>query len=238
MIDIHSHLIFGVDDGSSCLDESLRMIEAAERSEINTIIATPHFQNGIFSNEGVREKFELLASKAADYHVDIRLGNEVSADDYVLKNINFDNSQYLLIEMPYGVPFENIARLIYKLSAADTRIIVAHPERNRKIIRSFHSFIQLIHTANCRIQIDAGSIVGIYGTRVKEFARHLLKIKAVDFVASNAHCTADYINLYPAAVRKLYQLCSEEYAVRLLESNAYEMITVNGGTTNYGREIG
>lgn len=244
MIDIHSHLIFGVDDGSSSLEESIRMIEAAEKHNIGTIIATPHFQNGIFNNDGVWGKFELLVNKAADYHIDIRLGNEVFADDEILniikakKNINFGNSQYLLIELPYNASFEYVAKLIYKITAANIKIIIAHPERNRKIMKNFHEFIKLIHTANCQVQLDAGSIIGIYGTFVKEAARQLLKIKAADFMASNAHCPSDYMTLFPAAVRKIYQLCDEEYAVKLLVSNAYKMISVEGSISNYGREIG
>jgi len=244
MLDIHSHLIFGVDDGSSCLDESIRMIEIAEMHNISTIIATPHFHNGIFNNNGVLEKFELLVNKAVDYHVEIRLGNEVFADDEILniikakKNINFGNSQYLLIELPYSDSFEHIANLIYKIAAANIKIIIAHPERNRKVMKSFHEFIKLIHTANCQVQLDAGSIIGVYGAFVKETARQLLKIKAADFMASNAHCARDYMTLYPAAVQKIYQLCDEEYAIKLLESNARKIITVEGSISEYGREIG
>jgi protein-tyrosine phosphatase len=244
MIDIHSHLIFGVDDGSSCLEESIRMIEAAYKYNICTIIATPHFQNGIFNNDGVLEKFELLVNKAADYHIDIRLGNEVFADDEILnitkakKNINFGNSQYLLIELPYSASFEYIAKLIYKIAAANIKIIIAHPERNRNIIRNFYEFIKLIRTANCQVQLDAGSIIGVYGAFVKEFARQLLKMKMVDFMASNAHCSSDYMTIFPAAVQKIYRLCDEEYAIKLLESNAHEIITVDGSISNYGREIG
>lgn len=244
MIDIHSHLIFGVDDGSSCLEESLRMIEAAGRSNIGTIIATPHFQKGVFNNDGVLEKFELLVNRASDYNLDIRLGNEVFADDEMIntvnakKNINFGNLQYLLVEMPYNASFERITRLIYKLSSSNTNIIIAHPERNRKILRHFHEFIKLINTVNCQIQLDAGSVIGVYGAFVKEAARKLLKIKAADFVASNAHCPMDYMTLFPAAVGRIYQLCGEEYANKLLESNAHEIIHVKGSLSNYGREIG
>jgi len=244
MIDIHSHLIFGVDDGSSCLEESIRMIEAAEKHNIGTIIATPHFQNGIFNNDGVLGKFELLVNKAADYHIDIRLGNEVFADGELLniikakRNINFGNSQYLLIELPYSASFEDISKLIYNITAANIKVIIAHPERNRKIMKNFHEFVNLIREAKCQVQLDAGSITGIYGAFIKEVARQLLKIKAVDYMASNAHCAGDYMTVFPEAVQKIYQLCDEEYAMKLLESNAHEIISVEGSASNYGREIG
>jgi len=244
MLDIHSHLIFGVDDGSSCLEESIRMLETAKKSSIDTIIATPHFQNGIFNNDGVLEKFELLLDRAADYNIDLRLGNEVLAGDTIIniikseKSISFDNSQSILIELPYNASFEYAARLIHKIAATKLKIIIAHPERNRKIKKNFSEFINLLHTTNCQVQIDAGSIIGVYGVLVKEVARQLLKAKVANFVASNAHCSKDYMTIYPAAVHKVYQLCDEEYAIKLLESNSPEIVTVEGGPSNYGREIG
>lgn len=244
MIDIHSHLIFGVDDGSSCIEESIKMIEAAVNQNINTIIATPHFQKGIFNNDRVLEKYEIIVSKAADYHIDLRLGNEIFADNEILnlikakKNINFGNSTYLLIELPYSPTFECIAALLYKIAAENIKIIIAHPERNLKIMKNFNEFIKIIHSVNCQIQIDAGSITGVYGVYVKKIACQMLKIKIVDFIASNAHCSEDYISIFPAAVQKIYKICDEEYAFKLLESNAREIIPVEGSASEYGREIG
>ncbi len=244
MLDIHSHLIFGVDDGSSCLEESIRMMETAKKNSIDTIIATPHFQNGIFNNDGVLEKFELLVDKAMDYKIDIRLGNEVLVDEKIVSiikakySIRTGNSQSILMELPYNISFEYTARLIHKIAATNINIIIAHPERNRKIIKNFKDFIELIHAVNCQVQIDAGSIIGIYGVLVKEVAHQLLKVKAADYVASNAHCSMDYMTIFPEAVHKIYKLCDEEYAVKLLESNSPEIVTVEGGIGSYGREIG
>lgn len=244
MVDIHSHLIFGVDDGSSCLEESIRMIEAAKKNGIDTIIATPHFQNGVFSNDGVLERFELLADRAADYNMHIRLGNEVLADDKLIniikaaKSISFGHSQSILVELPYNASFETAARLIKRIAAADIKIIIAHPERNRKIIKNIRKLMELIHTANCQVQIDAGSIAGVYGVLIKDAAYQLLKAKAVDFMASNAHCSGDYRTIFPVAVRRIYQLCDEEYAGKLLKSNPPDIVIMEGGAGDYGREIG
>jgi protein-tyrosine phosphatase len=244
MLDIHSHLIFGTDDGSSCLEESIRMIETAKKNGIGTIIATPHFQIGIFSNDHVLEKYELLVERAADYGMDIRLGNEVLADDkliniiHAVKSINFVNSQRMLVELPYNTSFENAARLIQKIASYNIKILIAHPERNRKIVRNLRNLINMIHAVNCQVQIDAGSIAGVYGVLVKEAACQLLKARAVDYMASNAHCVLDYKTIFPAAVDKIYQLCDEEYAVKLLNSNPPEIINIGGGAVDHGREIG
>jgi protein-tyrosine phosphatase len=244
MLDIHSHLIFGVDDGSSCLEESIRMIETAKKNSIDTIIATPHFQLGIFSNDRALEKYELLAERAADYGMDIRLGNEVLAEDKLInyinaiESINFVNSQRMLLELPYNASFETAARLIQKIASANIRIIIAHPERNRKIIRNFRNLINLIHVVNCEVQIDAGSIAGVYGFLVKEAACQLLKARAVDYVASNAHCALDYETIFPAAVERIYHTCDEEYAVKLLNPSPFEIICIAGGAIENGRETG
>lgn len=244
MLDIHSHLIFGVDDGSSCLEESIRMIEAAKKNSIGTIIATPHLQIGIFNNDRVLEKYELLVNRAADYGMDIRLGNEVLLDDKLInimnatKGIKNINSQRMLIELPYNASFYSAARLIKKISAANIKIIVAHPERNRKIIRNSRNLINLIQSVNCQVQIEAGSIAGVYGILVKEAAYQLLKARVVDYMASNAHCVLDYKTMFPAAVNKLYHICDEEYAEKLLNQDLPEIINIEGVKSNYGRETG
>jgi protein-tyrosine phosphatase len=244
MIDIHSHLIFGVDDGSSCLEESIRMIEAAEKNNIRTIIATPHFQTGIFNNDGVLEKYLLLVKQAENYHVDIRLGNEVFADNGIFNLIrskdspDFDNFRYLLLELPYNASYDHISKLLCQIAAFNIKVIIAHPERNRKIMKRFHEFIALIRHVNCRLQVDAGSIIGVYGNSVKKDACQLLKIKAADFIASNAHCSNDYRIFFPVAIHKIRRLCGEEYAMKLLESNAQDLIAVQGSASCYGRETG
>lgn len=244
MIDIHSHLIFGVDDGASSLEESIRMMEAAQKHKVETIIATPHFRSGIFNNEGVFEKFEVLFTRAADFNIRLRLGNEVLGDDKILslikpkKSIDFNNSQYIMLELPYNASLEYAARMIYKIAAKDIKIILAHPERNRKIMKGFHAFNQLIHTAKCQVQVDAGSVVGVYGGFVKAAARQLLKIEAADYLASNAHSSVDYISILPAAVKKIYKLCNEGYASKLLKSNLPDIMTFGKGIEEYGRETG
>jgi protein-tyrosine phosphatase len=190
------------------------------------------------------EKYELLAERAADYGMDIKLGNEVLAEDKLInfinaiESINFVNSQRMLIELPYNASFETAARLIQKISAANIKIIIAHPERNRKIIRNFRNLINLIHFVNCQVQIDAGSIAGVYGFLVKEAACQLLKARAVDYVASNAHCALDYETILPAAVERIYHTCDEEYAVKLLNPSPLEIICIAGGAIEHGRETG
>jgi len=246
MIDIHSHLIFGVDDGSNCLEESVRMIEKAKMQNINTIIATPHFQKGIFNGDGVEDKFRILAERAAEYSMDIRLGKEMFADEWVINIINHQRYSttgglpyipYILVELPYNASFSYVASFISRVTKVNIDIIIAHPERNRRIMKNFNEFISLVRATNCRIQVDAGSIAGVYGVFVKEIARQMLKMKAVDFVASNAHTPDDYTSIFSAAAQKIYRLCGEEYAIRLLELNAREIINLTGRVNHYGREI-
>jgi protein-tyrosine phosphatase len=144
----------------------------------------------------------------------------------------------MLVELPYNVSFETAARLIQKITAANIKIIIAHPERNRKIIRNFRNLIHLIQVVNCQVQIDAGSIAGVYGFLVREAACQMLKARVVDYVASNAHCAMDYKTVFPAAVDKVYHLCDEEYAGSLLNLKPPEIINFKGGAVDHGRETG
>lgn len=240
MIDIHSHLIFGVDDGASCLEESMKMLDAARKQGIDTIIATPHFHNGVFKNDSVIERYELLAERASCYGTDIRLGNEVFVYDDMfsfIKPVNTFGTQYMLTSLPYSATFDYAEKLLSRISSLNINMIIAHPERNRKVMKHFGAFMNLVHTLNCHIQIDAGSIVGIYGSSVREAARQMLILKRVHYMASNAHSAEDYQTLFPGAVQRLYRLCREDYVHMLLESRAPQIMTVNGGVT-YGRETG
>lgn len=239
MIDIHSHLIFGVDDGSSSIEESIKMIEAAEKNNVRTIVATPHFQDKIFINEGVLENYEILLYKASNFDVRIKLGNEVYADDSIIsfiknqRKVNVDNLPYVLLEFPLNATIEEGRKLIGKISALNLKTIVAHPERNRNLTKNLDEFVAFVNDTKCGVQIEAGSIVGVYGTHVKKVTKQLLKLKVVDFMATNAHYSQDYSLLYPRAVEKIHKLCDDEYAYKILESNANEIITTSDLKSKY-----
>jgi protein-tyrosine phosphatase len=225
MIDIHSHVIFGVDDGPSTMEQSAVMIYHAEEAGIGTIVATPHSHEPLFDTERLTDNYQELQYRIRSCNISIKLGYEVfinpfiQAADWKNTDLTLDNSRYLLFELPFNASPEDGFDLLHALKLKDTIPVIAHPERNRNFLRNF-SELGGYSNAGCMIQIDAASILGVYGRDVREYAKRLVKLNKVDFVASNAHCSEDYANWYQKAFNEVSKWAGEENARRLFQSNA------------------
>lgn len=226
MIDIHSHLIYGVDDGSYCLEESLKMISAAAKLGIDRIIATPHYQKKLYENTAVIDKYTVLSAKAAELQMELQLGSELYANEdliiYIRKMSRKSklNAQYLLIEIPFNFTCEKAIKMLNRIKKYQVKIVIAHPERNLLLMDKMKSFTGFIESSGILLQADAGSIAGSYGHKVKEYTKKLISLGLVDFIASNAHNGNDYSKVYSKAVETIYKWCSTREANLLLKSNA------------------
>lgn len=229
MIDIHSHIIHDLDDGPSRIDETVKMICEAEKLGIKVIIATPHYHEGVFTMEKVFEKYNEVLSRANEYNITIKLGSEVFLSSGVCIRIcedatlTLNRSRYSLIELPLSTMPEYNLDAIYKLQANGIIPIIAHPERNRNFIRNPES-LEAYTERGCLLQMDIGSIAGAYGGGVRDFAKRLIRLKMVDFIASDAHCSADYTEWYKKAYLRTNKWAGEEYTERLFFRNAASIV--------------
>lgn len=228
MIDIHCHVVHGVDDGPSSIQQSIRMVMEAEKLGIKKIIATPHFHEGIFGSKQVQSEFDDLKKRMDGCGIDLFLGHEVFLQPNIPeliqsgKHLTLGNSGYILLELPYDTIPIYAYDVIYKLHLENIMPIIAHPERNIPFVKNIHSFIHFIEKG-CLIQIDAGSVVGAYGKKSKAFAKKILQLQLVDFVASDSHCAEDYNHRYPQAYQKIMGWVGEKYSKKLFYENP-EMI--------------
>lgn len=224
MIDIHSHIIYGTDDGAPTIEETVKMLRKAQDLGITTIIATPHYQENIFTLEGVQERLPYVAEKAREYGIVLKSGCEVYINPFIDRLVRenklllLNGADYILLELPYeSIPLYTYD-IIYKLQLQRISIIIAHPERNLNLIKDFTQFSNILKRG-CMMQMDAGSIAGVYGSTVEEFAKKLIKQRMVHFVASDAHCTKDYDDWYLKAYKKVCRWAGIEYADKLFTSN-------------------
>ncbi|MCR4435374.1 MAG: phosphoesterase [Clostridiales bacterium] len=229
MIDIHSHVLFNVDDGPSNLEESVKMVREAERLGIQVIIATPHFQENIFNGDNVYDSYQELVHRVRNMDVEIKLGYEVFITPNVplinktKKRLTLNNTSYLLFEFPFsGVPVYG-HETIYKLQLDNITPIIAHPERNRTFLKNFGRLLDFRQTG-CLVQVDAASIAGVYGRHVRRFVKQLVKMDLVDFVASDAHYARDYAAWYGEAYNSVCRWAGKEYADRLFHKNAEAIV--------------
>jgi protein-tyrosine phosphatase len=232
MIDVHSHIIFGVDDGPSCIEQSLEMLKEADRVGIRTIIATPHFHEPIFDLERVEENYQELLFRAKDYDIGIQLAYEVfiNPESHLQSNnrrkFNLNKGELMLLEFPFGVNPQKCFENVCKLNLQNIIPIITHIERNRNFINEFGCVVSLIK-AGCYIQVDAASIIGVYGSRIKEYTKKLIQMRLVDMVASNAHCADDYTKWYMQAYSNVIHWIGKDGASMLFHDNAKSLLEDN-----------
>ena len=233
MIDIHSHLIFGVDDGPAKLEESLKMASEAKKAGIDAIIATPHFQKHIYETDNIMDNFLELKHRVLDLGLDLLLGYEVFINPFfsdrieVKADLTLGGSGFMLLELPYNAPPEAGYEIMLKLQSKGFIPIIAHPERNRIFLKSYDSFLRLT-ALGCMVQVDAASILGVYGNHSKRFVKRLLDANLVDFVASDAHCPNDYKERYLQAYNEFSRFADTEYVDKLFNGNAEKVLEYAG----------
>ena len=198
MIDIHSHILPGLDDGSPDMDTSLKMVEIAASEGINTIVATPHFiPNDLELDRNlVLEKVEELnrcIKQHTDKDVKIYPGEEVFLSPEIPELYSegklitlFDQGKYLLIELPMVTIPPYTKEVIYSLNLKGLKPIIAHPERNREIARNVDKLRELI-SMGALAQVNSLSFYGVFGRNAKIAAEKIVKKGLAQMIATDSH---------------------------------------------------
>ncbi|WP_405461128.1 tyrosine-protein phosphatase [Paenibacillus sp. HJGM_3] len=196
MIDIHTHILPGVDDGAETLEDSLRLARAAVEDGIHTVIATPHHANGKYTNSAadilprVRALNEELIR--ADIPLTVLPGQEIRLTNQFFEEWEsgtlqgLHESSYILIEFPSGhIPLDTPA-FIYELSLLNLQAIIAHPERNAEIA-SKPDLLQELIEKGALAQVTSHSLNGSFGSKIQQVALQLCRRNLVHFVSTDAH---------------------------------------------------
>lgn len=196
MIDIHSHIIPGIDDGSKNMEMTLEMLKNAEREGTKEIVATPHYllEYGESKIEEVKVLVKELNSIITKEGINIKVysGQEVYFTENILKDYldgnigTLNDSRYMLIEFNMNRFEENIFDIIYELQVRGITPIIAHPERYRSIIKNPVEINRFIDEGYL-FQLDSGSLTGNFGKEVKKTAEILLANGIYNFIGSDAH---------------------------------------------------
>ena len=196
MIDVHSHVLPFVDDGSTSLQASLEMIKTAVDFGVTDLFLTPHFMrlrnyvSAYAENLKVFNQFKIEVKKAG-YNINLHLGNEIYYTIDVmrfLKNgmiVPMGKSNKVLVEFSMSETEEDIADAIHNLKAAGYHPIIAHPERYTYLTKI--DDFELIHKMGALIQLNAHSLVGKYGPTIQKLCLKLIKLGLADFIASDVH---------------------------------------------------
>ncbi|MBR5939117.1 hypothetical protein IKZ77_01010 [Candidatus Saccharibacteria bacterium] len=197
MIDIHSHILPGVDDGARTLNHSLDLIRESARNGVTDIIATPHYISETIYVSPCAANLRLLselkkAVKAENIPVNLYLGNEIYIDDNIVAHLkakeitSLAGSRYLLIELPLNEKFPNYDEYFKDLIDRGVKVILAHPERYL-IIQKDYEIARELHRLGVLFQCNMGSLIGSYGKREQKLAQKLAKDKLIFTFASDIH---------------------------------------------------
>ncbi len=230
MIDIHCHILYGVDDGADTIAEALQMAKLAYRSGTRVIVATPHCNTpgstGNFWSDGLKERFVQVktAIKEAGIPVQLLSGQEIFAKGDIaslLKSgalITLNGSRYPLIEFPFKERSENVFEKLQSVIAEGFVPVVAHPERYEFVSENFESLIK-IKEMGCLVQVNTGSLEGNFGRGAKLNAKKMLNHHVVDVVASDGHSPFLRTPVLADAHEFISVKYSSELADRLLLTN-------------------
>ena len=198
MIDFHNHVLPGVDDGPQKIEESIKMLKTAKNQGITDIVQTVHFQHPKMINKNVdytflKNEIKKLQNKIDDKNINIRI--HLAAEVFYLPNlteiidnplVTVANRKYMLIEFASNIYPTGYEEEFYKLQNLGITPIVAHPERYvfvKKNIKILETWIRRGYL----IQLDAGSILGGFGSKTRDFTFEIVKNGYFHIIGSDAH---------------------------------------------------
>ena len=227
MIDIHNHIIQGVDDGSEDLEMSLDMARIYLQNGITKVIGTPHYiERDDFSLSRNKRALEKLREelKKNGLKLEVYLGNEVYISMDLLKEIEeervatLNGSRYILIEFPMrDIPIY-AESLFYNLLIKGYIPIIAHPERYFKIQENPNILFEFIKRG-ALAQLNLSSLEGFYGKQVKRTSKILLKHKMIHFLGTDSHSNGERSPEVQKSLKLLKSIISPSEYISLSEEN-------------------
>lgn len=199
MTDLHSHILYGLDDGARSAEESRAMLVAAAKIGIERIIATPHVRRLPFDRELALERLHELQPIAKALGIRLELGFEVhwnvllALDDAAFSEYCFVDDNMLLMEFSLSAEDapQGHEQMIYRLQRSGLQVIIAHPERYPFVQRDL-TIAERWHDMGCELQLDAVCLKQNMEPGSKQAARELFDKGLGDYLASDAHCVKDY----------------------------------------------
>lgn len=228
MIDLHTHILPGLDDGASDMNEAVEMCRMAESDGITTMVATPHTGNGVYVNRRDRilaavaelnsrlskEGINVRILPGADVHINQDMTGMIEAGRALTLN---DAGRYLLVELPHQTVPPNLGDWIFTLKLNGITPIITHPERNfviRKNMEELRKWVDL----GALVQITAMSVTGQFGTLAQHSAHEMLKGNLVHAIASDAHSISGRPPILSRARDAVARLTNESHAHDLVHT--------------------
>jgi len=232
MIDIHSHILPDVDDGSHSLEESIQMCRTSADDGVTVMVATPHAHDGVHTTHDP----EFLRRKVAELNeqlggaLRVVIGCELRFTHDIVRQVcetksapTIAGGPYVLVEFPHTVVPPGSERPLFELMSNQITPIIAHPERNQMLIAEPERFFPIIEMGALG-QMDTGSITGQFGKRVQQAVRVMLEHGLIHFIASDCHNTRNRLPGMSEAVALTAEIVGDEYARAIADANPLAVV--------------
>ena len=229
MIDFHSHILPGIDDGSQSLEESELMLHEAKQYGFDKVISTSHYAIDCYEAPEYKRK-ELLEDLRHFKEIpELILGSEIFItynivallQEYNASTIN--NTNYVLFELPLRKHFSNLNDVVVKLKEYNYKLILAHPERYWEV-QDNYNYLYELQDMGILFQVNYASFVGYYGFRAKKVAKKMLRDGLISFMGTDVHFPNSIYPLVPKALKKMRKLVSEEYIEDITTNNIEKVL--------------
>ena len=191
-VDIHSHVLPGLDDGSNNTTQSVELIQGMEKLGFSELIATPHTMTGVWENtsEDIKDSWTSL-QEAQGLNIPLGYASEYLLDNAFLERMQEGDllclkDQMVLVELSYFQAPINLFEILFELQLKGYIPVLAHPERYAYYFSDFKVFQQL-KKAGCMFQLNLMSVVGHYGPESLKISEALLNANLIDYVGSDIH---------------------------------------------------
>ncbi len=226
MIDIHAHILPGLDDGPEELSQAIEMCRIAEGDGIHTIVATPHTLNGVYLNErerilaaiqSLRQSLELEGIfveilPGTDTHIHPDIFNYIIDGPVMTLN---DTGRYIMLEFPDYFVFPIIKELLDRLISRGIIPIISHPERNKQMMKKMGILKEMV-AMGALSQITAMSITGGFGRQFKRAAERMVKENLVQVIASDSHSPNHRPPILSSALGRVEKWIGAEKALNMV----------------------
>ena len=239
MEDLHSHLLFGIDDGTKSMEESIAILKKMERMGIEELVLTPHYVENTkynWNNINKIRLYQTLIAKAEEEDIKIKLylGNEVFITPNIVKLIEMDeiapinNSKYVLIEFPLKQIYNNTSLIISDMVSHGYIPILAHPERYEEF-QEHPEIVEEYLRMGVLLQGNFTSLFGKYGKTSEKTLKYFLKKKWISFLGSDTHHSYDYD--VRSLEKKLYKITKDRQYIEDLLHNNFDKVILDEAIT-------
>ena len=226
MWDIHCHILPGVDDGAEDMEMAKMLIRKELDDGVQNIILTPHYRRRMFEPEmsQIYSMYEQLRQETEDWDINLYLGCEYHANMDMAEDLNagkrptLGGSRYVLCEFSDGDLASYITERTYQLLANGYIPVLAHIERYKALTKDF-SLIDDLVERGCRMQVNAGSILGEDGFFTRRFCKKMIDYDLLHFIGSDAHNLTDRTPRIGECASYLEKKYGEAYAQQILLEN-------------------